>query len=506
MILTPPRLLLASILVLMLLAGLAAERADANPYQVVECHQGENPAAPDARSDRSSGHFTLGVQCGLGTRGLTINAAGQPPNGYLAYWEFVAPPGTIFTQVDSTLGLAWANGIGPWVQLWHPGTGTATHGFSSQGWQGDSATNTTLYRVLLGCQSNSCGPGTDPHVYMSYLYFTIDDPSAPSLATGGSLLSGGVKRGSETLDLSSADPSGAGFSYWRVYVNSALSQQVDACIPGRTISGRLTQFQPCGSSYSRSVAIDTQAAPWTNGPNDVRICAYDVAGNQSGCAQKTVDVDNTCAASGGSEATSLDAGIERGGDLHASLPVRSNEGPVIRGTLVSAQGNPVAGASVCVFQKIDLPDASTELVAVPSTQKNGRFTTALEPGPSREITVAYRFNNHTLEKTLRLNSTVVPVLKATDRSVHNGGNARFRGEIPGPNAASRNVALQARVGHRWRTFKIVPTDRDGHFRGLYRFTATTITTRYTFRALVKRQGGYPYEPGPSHRQRILVRG
>ncbi len=86
------------------------------------------------------------------------------------------------------------------------------------------------------------------------------------------------------------------------------------------------------------------------------------------------------------------------------------------------------------------------------------------------------------------------------------GRAHFKGELPGPNAAGRAVALQARAGRKWRTFKQLRTDESGAFKGLYRFTQTSGRARYVFRALVKRQGGYPYEPGASRKRKLLVRG
>ena len=66
--------------------------------------------------------------------------------------------------------------------------------------------------------------------------------------------------------------------------------------------------------------------------------------------------------------------------------------------------------------------------------------------------------------------------------------------------------MQARVGRKWRTFKQRRTDSDARFVGKYRFTQTTGRVRYVFRALVKRQGGYPYEPGASPKRKLLVYG
>ncbi len=48
--------------------------------------------------------------------------------------------------------------------------------------------------------------------------------------------------------------------------------------------------------------------------------------------------------------------------------------------------------------------------------------------------------------------------------------------------------------------------RGGRFRGKYRFTQTVGRVRYLFRALVKSQSGYPYDPGASRKRKLVVRG
>ena len=66
--------------------------------------------------------------------------------------------------------------------------------------------------------------------------------------------------------------------------------------------------------------------------------------------------------------------------------------------------------------------------------------------------------------------------------------------------------MQARVGKKWRSFKQLTTDSDGSFRGKYRFTQTSGRVLYVFRALVKKQGGYPYSEGASPKRKVLVTG
>ena len=186
--------------------------------------------------------------------------------------------------------------------------------------------------------------------------------------------------------------------------------------------------------------------------------------------------------------------------------MRSTEDVVVRGRVRDGGGGPVNGATVCVFETIDLDDASRELVAVATTQSNGRFATQLDPGPSRQLDVVYRYNNQVLGDEAIVKSSVVPTFMVARRSLRNGESEVFRGTLPGPRAGSRSVALQAKVGKKWRTFKQLTTDSRGRFSGKYKFVSTVGAVRYRFRALVKRQGGYPFEPGASRKAKVLVRG
>ena len=130
----------------------------------------------------------------------------------------------------------------------------------------------------------------------------------------------------------------------------------------------------------------------------------------------------------------------------------------------------------------------------------------LDAGPSRTLYVVYRFNTKKISDRVELDSTVVPTLDIPKKKLANGQAAAFVGHLPGPNADGRAVTLQARVGRKWRTFKQLRTDSDGNFHGRYRFTQTVGRVRYVFRALVKSQSGYPYEPGASRKRRLIVRG
>jgi hypothetical protein len=362
-----------------------------------------------------------------------------------------------------------------------------------------------FFEVRLQCFANPNCHSDWSYVWTTNFSASVRDESIPSISASGALLSGSVVRGVKGLQAITTD-SGGGARTIVVYVNGVVSKSVDFCPPDyRGIS--YTHLKPCPSGFTEGFAVDTEKDPgWVDGPNDLTICSTDAGGNLSPCLHRTVTVDNSCPGSGGTSAASLDAGVDVRGKLSDRAAITSNDYPVLRGVVRDGAGNSVSGATVCVYQTVDLVDASRELVSTVTTQGNGRFATRLDAGPSRQFDLVYRYNDGVLRDGVDLDSVVVPTLRIAKKHLANGQAERFRGRLPGPNADSRAVALQARVGHKWRTFKQLRTEPDGRFYGKYRFTQTIGRVHYVFRALVKRQGGYPYEPGRSRTRNVQVQG
>jgi hypothetical protein len=503
---------------LILLAALAVAvctpaRAHAD-YGVIQC-------VPPAVPYTDAGKVAIGAYSIWGTNdcsggqlyGLRLDTnyngagTGWTANGAELGWRFTAPGGTIFTTASATLhygndggfaAASFSNGAPPFSVF-------GTCQTPSNCWTPAAANSATVFEIRLQCfRSPNC------HSNWAYAWTTnftaaVHDSSAPHMTASGALLAGGVVRGVQGLQATATD-SGGGARSMSVYVNGISSRSVDFCPPNH--GSQYTALKPCPASSTQQLVIDTQKDPgWTNGPNDVLICSTDVSGNVSSpCVQRTVQVDNSCPGSGGTAGADLEAGADIGGRLKARAPVTSKIQPVIRGSLRDGAGNPVQGATVCVYETVDVPDASRQLVSTATTQSNGRFATRLDAGPSRWLDLVYRYNERVLGSRVELDSRVVPTLQIPKKSLVNGDAAQFRGQVPGPNADGRAVAMQARVGRKWRTFKQLRTDSDGRFRGKYRFTQTTGRVRYVFRALVKRQSGYPYEPGSSRKRTLVVRG
>jgi hypothetical protein len=502
------RLFLLTLLAFGVIAVSAPARAGAD-YGVTQC-------VPHSVSYTDAGAFAFGPfsiwaqnECGgeYGLRLDTGSSTGWTADGAGVAWRFTAPGGTHFESANAVMhygnnggfaAASFSNGA-PAFQV------IPTCSTPANCWSIASANNATVFEVRMQCfRSPNCHSDW-AYVWTTNFNATLRDTSPPGIAAHGPLLNGGVIHGVQGL-LAVATDTGGGARSVSVHVNGIHSRSVDFCSPNH--GGAYTALKPCPGSSSQQLAIDTQKDPgWTNGPNDVVICSADAGGNVSSpCIRRIIQVDNSCPGSGGTSAAELETGADVGGQLRTRALVTSRVQPVVRGSVKDAAGSPVAGATVCIYETIELPDASRELVSAATTQGNGRFATRLDPGPSRRVDLVYRYNDKVLGGRVQLDSRVVPTLAILTKNLENGEAARFKGRVPGPNADGRAVAMQAQVGRKWRTFKQLRTDSEGRFRGKYRFTQTSGRVRYVFRALVKRQGGYPYEPGASRKRKLVVHG
>jgi hypothetical protein len=130
-------------------------------------------------------------------------------------------------------------------------------------------------------------------------------------------------------------------------------------------------------------------------------------------------------------------------------------------------------------------------------------------GASRLIRFAYaaQRDSTAYTATIDVELRVKPVLslKVNRKSLPNGKSVTFTGRLPGAPKGSRKVIeLQAKVGSGWRTFATVRLGRKGTFRHSYRFTATTQTRSYVFRARLRKENGFPFESGYSKVTRVKV--
>ncbi|MGH2982727.1 MAG: hypothetical protein ACRDK5_00490, partial [Solirubrobacterales bacterium] len=361
----------------------APRGAEAN-YSVAECK-------PDVYSADAGlvayGSYSIWGRyaCGGSGYGLKLETGadtGWTANGAWLAWRFSAPGGTHFATASALVHYGTDSGFGPaTAPAWAPLDG----GTGPDQWARPTQIEQSYFEVRLQCFWNPNCHSNWAYAWINDFQANVRDDVGPGITAGGALLDGGVVRGVQTLQATATDVGGGARSI-SVSVNGVYSRGVDFCAPN--YGSQYTSLKPCpDSSGTRLLSIDTENDQgWTNGPNDVVICSTDVGGNVSSpCIRRTVQVDNSCPGSGGTAAADLDAGADVAGQLKSRAAVTSNQQPVIRGSLKDGAGSPVSGATVCVYQTIDLPDASREFVTAVTTQGNGRFATKLDAGPSRLV-------------------------------------------------------------------------------------------------------------------------
>jgi len=312
-----------------------------------------------------------------------------------------------------------------------------------------------------------------------------------------------VVRGTRSLSFAAGD-AGSGVRAISILANGVeLSHDARNCALAQ---GYATALSPCPRSTSGVAGVDTAAAAFSLGPdNVVRACVEDLAldgAPNRACEERRVWVDNACPASD-APADGLGAAFAgkrvRPADASSRATTSSDRRAHVAGRLTQA-GSPVAGATICALTRIRRAGEPVRLAATARTDAAGNYVVALPRGASRDVFVHQAWGDEVLARHgLELASKVRPTLAILPRGpALNGRRLRFSGLLPGPGCAKRVVKVQARLArHRWQVFRTDRADERCRFSARYRLRATREPTIYRFRAYVPRQEGYPYLPGYS---------
>jgi len=181
----------------------------------------------------------------------------------------------------------------------------------------------------------------------------------------------------------------------------------------------------------------------------------------------------------------------------------------VSGRVTTPAGDPVAGADVEVLAQTRLRGAKLTRVATVRTDRSGGFRYTVAKGPSRLIRFGYRAHSgdatfaHTTDVDVRVQGQVS--LRLSKSKLRNGQTLRYTGTVAGVGARRPLVQIQVRDRGRWVNVCVVRTKARGAFACSYHFRRTFRPTTYTFRALVRKQEGLPFEADASPRKSVRVR-
>jgi hypothetical protein len=497
-----------------------AATANAGSYIVAQCSPGVYPGAPDAGFSSSTTHYGPLVDCSSTAPGMQIvhnlnfGETGTVQGAYGA-WVWQAPAGTYITGGSTFSRLATQSGHHGFLAV-SPDAGAGLSFENQNDDQGHEAGipagNWRYLVARLECtqpnEGNRCvGAAGAAHTYIKQVRIQITDVVGPGVSIGGTLLSGAVLRGSQTLDVSASDQ-GAGLRTVQITVNGNPAGGDDLSASCNPLPGNMTsRLAPCPASFAKTYTLDTAKPPFQEGVNTVSVCVYDYA--QSGapngaCQSREVLVDNLCPGSPVGGGGVLSAGFGNG-KSERTLSFRRRA--LIRGRLRDAAGNSVANATVCIQGRTHLEGRPYHLIGTAATNENGGWSFKLKHGPSRDIRIAYRFGSSQISTDLALHMRARATLHLSRHRTRAHRRIYFSGEIAGPDCAHRVVVVRGTVPGAKRRFLIrrAKTDPLCHYRVGYSFLPVPFTARFVFWTVVPEQSGYAYVRGRSVVRYIRVR-
>jgi hypothetical protein len=529
-------LLLAAFGCVMLILALCTSSARAGTWTLVSCTQPDGQPAPtEGWSTSATG--AVGPDSGdtntcAGGGDLSAVTSGEAPQG--AYegpeWVFTAPAGSTIAGGNITATLTSPHG-----QAWL-GTPSASYdsadvvancqynlacgqdGTLSGAFPITHLGGTSLYAVAVcvgpyeGATSCPATGGIDAGVYVSSAAIALANSATPAASGfGGTLLSPNAQ-GTQELTFLASDSGGPG-----VYLVTA---QIDGktiysgtpdnnegrCIPiGET--GDTLMFdhsQPCRASESVDLPINT--ATLANGQHTLKVTVEDAAENASvvydGPITTQQPSNNSLGALPG-PGTSAASGLARG--LGQPNGIAASEGARLRlgqrgrltrsfakralgisGRLMSAQGQPIGGATLELLQQT-ASSPSLKLIGHVKTSATGTFVARAPTGPSRTIAVAYRAfsGDGAYAATARIIESVDAGIQLgiSPRRTGSEGAITLTGHVLGP-VPPQGVSVDLLVHYRgrWEPFRTPRTDAAGHFTVVYQFEGAR--GRFPFRAEV----------------------
>jgi hypothetical protein len=512
---TPPRtprsrtliaatwLLAASAAIVVLLV--MASSAEGGTYRASQCNPRLEAGRADVAFARTSDHYTARAACEEG--GLVVrHSSDGSQRGRWGAWSLAAPDGAeIIAFAARVAGTAAAGHVPSLLVTLNRGGAEpfarATGSVHSARWRGGGAER---FEARLECTRSRCGEGATARVMIRRIGLRISDETRPEATLDGPLAGGRSVRGTQELDASAADEGGG---IRKLYLEVNGKPIGSGRPPCELRAGIALRLRPCPLHVQRTWSLDTTGRGFRQGVNRIRLCVDDLAFGgvrNRDCARHKARIDNDCPVDERSERGVVHARLEGVGG-RGSVPHDSP--PRVAGTLTDESGDPIPGAEVCVATRTSTGEHRERIVATPRTGAGGRFELRLPAGPSREVRVAHwSSEDEVSERLLDLRVRARPTLRISPSSLRNGQTARFGVRLHGPDPGRRRVQLEVRDGDRWVIVRAHNAAPSGRWRDSYRFTSTTGSRTYRFRAVVPKQHGYPYERGASRVEQVRVAG
>jgi hypothetical protein len=400
------------------------------------------------------------------------------------------------------------------------------------------ATSIVMLLECAGSAGGSCstsGGGARMYTAFSRITLTLRDEAAPTAGSlGGTALDAGGLSGKVDVTFNAFDE-GAGVYQSILLVDgtevrrSTPSDPMGSC--SDAVAGNATEYEfkatkPCPDSAFVDVPVDTTKL--SNGAHQLKVLLRDASGNTKTVVDRAVTVANTAAVvpglggaggsdTGGGVVTGLPNGT--GGSLatgtfvavpkERTIAAQFGGKLTIKRRLVDAAKQPIAGAAVDVYERIDRAGAAWTKVATVTSDAKGDVRYVPSTGASRTIRFAYAASTGSTQygATIEVQVDVAAhlTIAAAKRSVPRNGTIKFSGTVglDGTPPHTR-VELQYKSHGDWRTFATAPVDTKGQWVYTRHLTAAHNVT-IAFRSLLRPAVGLASSRSVSAAIKVRVR-
>jgi hypothetical protein len=506
-------------------------------YTVLSCR--DRAGAPVPLSDAAGG-WAAGSSGGAGLDAVdrcaeashgflaTVSGVWPHPVGSMAWWRFVAPPGTAIEGADvlyasttrpfdgQSEGIVYLRSAAGAIPVIDAGSGSLPARW---------ARVRGLHDAWLQATAQCDGPVGNADCQAGTVHATIEvlraevvlaDNSPPTAgpASGGAV-SSATWQGTETFAFAAADE-GSGVHRAILEVDGApvLARTIDGwdgrCVDATAGDRVFTRPQPCPAAVDAIVVVDADAL--AKGEHDVALRVSDAAGNLRTVYAARKTIVGPAAPAGAPSAVTEGGGAERGGAERAvlvarwartgrtTLTARYGVRSVVRGRLTDAAGAGLPGARIELRNAIDGRRGMALDKGGARTRADGRFTLIVPRGVcSRTLVLRYRGHATAAvaEARLRLKVRAGVALALAPRAAAGGRATALAGRLVGrPLPRTRKlVELQTRrPGRAWVTVRVLRVRLGGRFTARY---AAPRGARRELRAVAREAADYPYATGAS---------
>jgi hypothetical protein len=196
----------------------------------------------------------------------------------------------------------------------------------------------------------------------------------------------------------------------------------------------------------------------------------------------------------------------------ATIEGRGGKALYIRGYVKNQDGTPKVGALLNVTALFVGVNASgVTSLGTTSTDSAGAFKFKVKPKGARRITFSYRpvssFEASASATTL-VRQKLKLSLRRSKARLARGQRLTLSGKISGAAGAAAGAAVEIDVlnGRKWQKVGAVTARKSGSFAWKHKFMRVTRPTLFTFRAVVRSSGTWPWKSKASSGIRVLVKG